>query len=58
MRQTEIVPADDTSVIREMEKEMIVVTTCDPFEYIGDAPERFVTYAYLVDDGEYQLFSS
>nr|WP_318842395.1 class D sortase [Virgibacillus alimentarius] len=49
IRETEIVPEDDTSVIREMGEEALVVTTCYPFSYVGSAPDRFVTYAYPVD---------
>lgn len=42
---TEIVDKDDTSVIRPMGKEVLVVTTCYPFRYVGDAPQRYVAYA-------------
>ncbi len=42
---TEIVDKDDTSVIRPMGKEVLVVTTCYPFRYVGDAPQRYVVYA-------------
>ncbi len=49
IKETEIVPEDDTSVIREMGEEVLVVTTCYPFHYVGNAPDRFVTYAYPVD---------
>lgn len=49
IRETEIVPEDDTTVIRSMGEEVLVVTTCYPFHYVGNAPERFVTYAYPVD---------
>ncbi|CAM4115345.1 class D sortase [Lederbergia lenta] len=49
IRETEIVPEDDTTVIREMGEEVLVVTTCYPFSYIGNAPDRFVAYAYPVD---------
>lgn len=49
IKETEIVSADDTSVIREMGEEVLVVSTCYPFEYVGNAPDRFVTYAYPVD---------
>lgn len=48
IRETEIVPEDDTSVIREMGEEVLVVTTCYPFHFVGNAPERFVAYAYPV----------
>ncbi|MFD1452991.1 class D sortase [Oceanobacillus sojae] len=50
IRETEIVPEDDTSVIREMGKEVLVVTTCYPFHFVGSAPERFVAYAYPVSE--------
>ncbi|MFD1414561.1 class D sortase [Oceanobacillus jeddahense] len=50
IRETEIVPEDDTSVIREMGEEVLVVTTCYPFHFIGSAPDRFVAYAYPVSE--------
>ncbi|WP_152658506.1 class D sortase [Oceanobacillus sp. CFH 90083] len=50
IRETEIVPEDDTSVIREMGEEVLVVTTCYPFHFVGNAPERFVAYAYPVSN--------
>lgn len=49
IKETEIVPEDDTSVIRSMGEEVLVVTTCYPFHYIGSAPDRFVAYAYPVE---------
>lgn len=49
IRDTEIVDKDDTSVIRKMGEEVLVVTTCYPFHFVGNAPDRFVTYAYPVD---------
>lgn len=49
IRETEIVSADDTSVVREMGEEVLVVSTCYPFNYLGSAPDRFVFYAYPVD---------
>lgn len=48
IKETEIVPEDDTTVIREMDEEVLVVTTCYPFSYVGNAPDRFVAYAYPV----------
>ncbi|MDO7269240.1 class D sortase [Shouchella clausii] len=47
---TDIVPEDDTSVIRKMGEEVLVVSTCYPFHFIGNAPERFVIYAYPLED--------
>lgn len=49
IRETEIVDADDTSVVRPMGEEVLVVSTCYPFNYVGSAPERFVFYAYPVE---------
>jgi sortase A len=42
-----IVSADDTTVIDPDRKdEVLTVSTCYPFSYIGDAPDRYVIYAY------------
>ena len=49
-RDYEIVDKDDTTVVRKMGEEVLVVTTCYPFRYIGNAPKRFVIYAYPVED--------
>ncbi|RQW23113.1 class D sortase [Bacillus sp. C1-1] len=49
IEETEIVDADDRTVIREMGEEVLVVTTCYPFDFINHAPERFVIYAYPID---------
>lgn len=48
IRDTEIVPEDDTSVVGNMGEEVLVVSTCYPFHFVGHAPERFVAYAYPV----------
>ena len=48
IRNTEIVSADDRSVIRPRGEEVLTVTTCYPFNYLGNAPDRFVFYAYPV----------
>ncbi|MUV36801.1 Sortase A [Lentibacillus sp. JNUCC-1] len=50
IRETEIVPENDTSVIRKMGEEALVVTTCYPFDFVGSAPDRFVTYAYPIKE--------
>lgn len=47
---TEIVDKDDTSVIRSMGREVLVVSTCYPFRYVGAAPDRYVVYAYPVSN--------
>lgn len=46
--ETEIVDADDTTVIGSTTGENLTVTTCYPFSYIGDAPYRFIFYSKLV----------
>lgn len=43
---TKIVAADDTSIITlQDQEEELILTTCYPFGYIGDAPERYIIYA-------------
>lgn len=48
IRDYEIVDRYDTSVIREMGEEVLVVTTCYPFDFIGHAPDRIAFYAYPI----------
>ncbi|MEW4057746.1 class D sortase [Bacillus siamensis] len=44
---TKIVSRDDTSVITlQHEREELILTTCYPFSYIGNAPKRYIIYAY------------
>ncbi|WP_186580777.1 class D sortase [Aquibacillus kalidii] len=41
-----IVDADDTSIIKSTApNEELVITTCYPFSYVGNAPERYIIYA-------------
>jgi sortase A len=47
---TDIVDKDDTSVIRSMGTEVLVISTCYPFRFVGNAPERYIFYAYPVGD--------
>jgi len=49
---TEIVHADDRTVIRPRGEEILTVTTCYPFYFLGDAPDRFIFYAKPVDTKE------
>lgn len=52
IKSTDIVDKDDTSVIRSMGTEALVVSTCYPFRFVGNAPERYIFYAYPVgEDG-------
>lgn len=48
---TEIVDADDLTIISPTApKEVLTLTTCYPFSYIGNAPERYIITALPVDD--------
>nr|WP_121664542.1 class D sortase [Metabacillus litoralis] len=43
---TKIVEADDLSIITlQNEYEELLVTTCYPFSYVGNAPQRYIIYA-------------
>ncbi|WP_048825931.1 class D sortase [Bacillus sp. B-jedd] len=43
---TKIVDADDRSIITlQNEEEELIVTTCYPFRYVGNAPDRYIIYA-------------
>ncbi|MEH7483626.1 sortase [Neobacillus drentensis] len=43
---TKIVKSDDTSIITlQHSKEELILTTCYPFSYIGNAPKRYIIYA-------------
>ncbi|NHM30517.1 class D sortase [Neobacillus terrae] len=44
--KTKIVKADDRSIITLQNKEEeLIVTTCYPFRYVGNAPKRYIIYA-------------
>ncbi len=48
---TEIVSADDTSVIRSTAPdEVLTVSTCYPFGFIGNAPDRYIIYAKRIGE--------
>ncbi|MCO4851519.1 sortase SrtA [Bacillus vallismortis] len=47
--KTKIVDKDDTSIITlQHEKEELVLTTCYPFSYVGNAPKRYIIYGKRV----------
>lgn len=46
IKNHKIVDWDDESIIGKMGEEVLVVSTCYPFSFVGPAPERFVLYAY------------
>ncbi|EKN65025.1 hypothetical protein BABA_21721 [Neobacillus bataviensis LMG 21833] len=46
--KTKIVKSDDTSIITlQNQQEELIVTTCYPFRYVGNAPKRYIIYAKL-----------
>jgi sortase A len=44
----DIVPADDMTVNVAKDYETLTLTTCYPFDFIGDAPDRYIVYTKLV----------
>lgn len=49
VKQTRIVHKDDKTVIVPTDHAVLTVTTCYPFRYIGDAPDRYIITADLLD---------
>ncbi|MEH7254118.1 class D sortase [Neobacillus niacini] len=46
LTETKIVDKDDRSIITlQNTKEELIVITCYPFRFVGDAPERYIIYA-------------
>jgi len=46
--KTKIVNSDDTSIITlQHQQEELILTTCYPFRYVGNAPKRYIIYAKL-----------
>ncbi|WP_089740678.1 class D sortase [Gracilibacillus ureilyticus] len=43
----EIVSADDRTVAVPKDYETLTLTTCYPFDFIGDAPDRYIVYTEL-----------
>jgi sortase A len=48
IKQTRIVHKDDKTVIVPTDHAVLTVTTCYPFRYIGDAPDRYIITSDLV----------
>jgi len=48
VRQVRIVDADDRTVIVPKPRATLTVTTCYPFQFIGDAPERYILVADML----------
>ncbi|WP_373887802.1 class D sortase [Mesobacillus jeotgali] len=49
VRKVRIVDADDRTVIVPKPRPTLTVSTCYPFDYIGDAPERYILVADLIE---------
>ncbi|MFD6506932.1 MULTISPECIES: class D sortase [unclassified Bacillus (in: firmicutes)] len=47
VQKTWITHADDRTVIIKKEEPILTLTTCYPFDYIGDAPDRYIIEAKL-----------
>ncbi|MGH4052314.1 MAG: class D sortase [Clostridium sp.] len=45
---TRIVHADDKTVIVPTDHAVLTITTCYPFDYIGNAPDRYIIFADLI----------
>ncbi|VEF49686.1 sortase family protein [Bacillus freudenreichii] len=54
IRKVRIVDADDRTVIVPKPRATLTVTTCYPFRYIGDAPERYILVGDLIDSKKYK----
>lgn len=48
--KTKIVDADDRTIIVPHGEEVLTLTTCYPFNFVGYAPERYIIYAYPVEN--------
>ncbi|MEH7417219.1 class D sortase [Neobacillus drentensis] len=48
--RTKIVKANDKSIITlQKQQEELILTTCYPFHYVGNAPKRYIIYAKLIN---------
>jgi sortase A len=55
MKDFKIVKADDTTIIRSTKpNEVLTLSTCYPFRYVGSAPDRYIIYAYPVQNTDKQ----
>ncbi|MGL4820768.1 MAG: sortase, partial [Bacilli bacterium] len=49
VRKTRIVDADDRTVIVPKPRATLSLTTCYPFYFVGDAPERYIVTGNMVE---------
>jgi sortase A len=45
---SQVVEADSTELVADVEEPVLTLVTCYPFYFVGDAPQRFVVRARLV----------
>jgi sortase A len=45
VRETKIVTPDDLSVLEPASTDMLTLITCYPFNFVGNAPKRFIVHA-------------
>jgi sortase A len=49
--ETKIVESNDTNIITlQNKKEELILTTCYPFSYIGNAPERYIIFSEKINE--------
>lgn len=49
IRKRWVTHADDRTVIVPINRPVLTLTTCYPFDYIGDAPDRYIIRADLIE---------
>jgi sortase A len=52
IRKTWITHAEDRTVIVPHSKPILSLTTCYPFDYVGDAPDRYIIRAELISTSQ------
>lgn len=55
VESTEIVLPTDVRVLDPTEQPALTLVTCYPFDWIGDAPQRFIVHAVRVEEAESAL---
>ncbi|WP_339227304.1 class D sortase [Oceanobacillus sp. FSL K6-2867] len=48
--ETKIVDADDRTIIVPHDEEVLTLTTCYPFSFVGSAPDRYIITALPISD--------
>lgn len=52
IHKTWITDAQDRSVIEDKDEPILTLTTCYPFEFLGDAPDRYIVEAEYIREGD------